>query len=99
PAGTAAAITAHSAGAQVCLIDRPSQSSPFLELISGRAGPTLATLGILELVSTIAQPCVGSVSRWTGAGFDEHSCLLDPGGGGWIVDRDTFDNALRAAAR
>ena len=98
PAGTAAAVTARSTGAQVCMITKPSSSAAFLELISGRAHRVLDTLGILELVSTIAEPCVGSVSRWTGMGFDEHSSLLDPGGGGWIVDRDTFDNAIRAEA-
>ena len=80
------------------MITKPSSSAAFLELISGRAHRVLDTLGILELVSTIAEPCVGSVSRWTGMGFDEHSSLLDPGGGGWIVDRDTFDNAIRAEA-
>ena len=98
PAGAAAAVTARSTGAQVCMITKPSSSAAFLELISGRAHRVLDTLGILELVSTIAEPCVGSVSRWTGMGFDEHSSLLDPGGGGWIVDRDTFDNAIRAEA-
>jgi flavin-dependent dehydrogenase len=97
PAGAAAAIAVRSTGAQVCLITAPPQRFAGLELISGRARTALHDLELLDAVST-AQPCAGSVIRWTDADFDEQSCLLDPDGGGWIVERRRFDDALHTAA-
>ena len=98
PAGTAAAIAARSTGAQVCLITAPPQRFARLELISGRARTALHDLELLDVVSTAAQPCDGSVIRWTDTDFDDNSCLLNPDGGGWIVERRSFDEALHAAA-
>lgn len=98
PAGAGAAIAARSAGAQVCLITADWPRLPRLELLSGRARTTLARLGLVDAVSSAAQSCAGSVIRWTDGDFDEHSCLLDPGGGGWIIDRSRLDETLGSAA-
>lgn len=98
PGGVAAALGAHAGGATVCLVAPPGhRAAGAVELLSGRARRTLATLGLLDVVCR-SQRCTGTVSRWSGSGFDERSALLDPDGGGWIVDRAALAGALRESA-
>lgn len=99
PAGVAAALFARAAGASVGLLaPAPKSAIGSVELIAGRARRPLGDLGLLDVVARVGQPHVGTVSRWGGAGFDAQSCLLDPDGCGWIVDRARLDAALRQAA-
>ena len=99
PAGAAAALSARAAGASVSLV-APQQKSEHgsLELLSGKARASLVGMGLLDTVSSGAPSCIGTVSRWAGADFDERSCLLDPHGAGWIIDRGRLDAILRATA-
>lgn len=99
PAGAAAAISARATGAVVGLIaPQPHPAPGSLEVIASRARATLDALGVLDLVAANAEPCIGTVARWSGDGFDETSCLLDPAGAGWIVDRRHFDGVLASVA-
>jgi flavin-dependent dehydrogenase len=99
PAGVAAALSARAACASVGLIaPEPKPGAGTLELLAGRARHALRELDLLDVVRCVSEPNIGTVSRWAGAGFDERSCLLDPDGAGWIVDRTRLDAALRLAA-
>jgi flavin-dependent dehydrogenase len=101
PAGAAYAHAAARAGAGVLLIGRAPRHPPHtLELLAGRAREPLAALGLLEAATGAAPPCRGTLSRWHGGDFLERPSLLDPDGGGWIVDRAVLDGALlRAVVR
>lgn len=95
PAAAASAIAARQAGAAVLLAGTlRSPRTGTLELLSTTAANTLLELGLYDLVRTTAHPCAGSVSRWFADEFIEHSCLLEPRGGGWIVDRAALDPLL-----
>jgi len=99
PAGVSAALAARATCASVGLIAPEPRPGPgALELLAGRSRNALGELGLLDVVAGVGQPAVGTVSRWAGTGFDERSCLLDPDGPGWIVDRARLDGALRQAA-
>jgi flavin-dependent dehydrogenase len=91
PAGACAAASAARHGASVLLVDpfRPARRG--LELLSGRTGPALAGLGVLDDVLRTSTASTGTVARWGTADFLEHPAVLDPWGGGWIVDRTTLD--------
>jgi len=99
PAATASAIAARDAGATVALVGTPRCTPPgTLELLSTDACDTLVELGLRDLVQNSSQPCAGTVSRWFADEFIERSCLLEPRGGGWIVDRAALDPLLLAQA-
>jgi flavin-dependent dehydrogenase len=68
-----------------------------LELLSGRAHESLRQLSLLEAVTRDVPTCGGVISRW-GAATTERPALLDPDGGGWIVDRAIVDAAVLDAA-
>src|SRR5262249_40101968 len=92
---TASAIAARDTGATVALVGAPRSAIPgTLELLATDAHDTLTGLGFHDLVRSNSEPCVGVVSRWFTDEFVEHSSLLEPRGGGWIVDGAVLDLLL-----
>lgn len=95
PAGACYALAAARAGASVLLAGPPPRHRQHtVELLAGRAGDTMVRLGVLGLVS---RPCAGVLASWGSAVIDKPA-VLDPDGGGWIVDRAVLDPALVDAA-
>ena len=98
PAGTSYALAAARAGANVLIAaPRPRHRPYALELLSGRAWPTIERLGVAALVTETTAPCAGVVGRW-GSSTIDRSTILEPHGIGWIVDRSTLDIRLLEAA-
>jgi flavin-dependent dehydrogenase len=99
PAGAAYAYAAARAGANVLLAGPPPRHHTFtLEVIHGRARERLEELGLLATVVDGAAPCAGVVGTWGAAGPMDRPALLEPYGGGWIVDRASLDARLVVAA-
>jgi flavin-dependent dehydrogenase len=99
PSGAAYALAAVTQGASVLLLGPPPRHPPHtLELLSARARNVLERLGIFELVTSEAIRCAGLIVNWGAAGLVDRPTILDPSGGGWIVDRAVFDESLLAAA-
>ena len=105
PAGCAAAITLHRAGLRVCLVDdAPAPAGPKAgESLPGAARRLLHQLGIsgLEdlLSSTDYAACVANASCWGNDYWTYQDALRNPEGGGWHLNRATFDAALRQRAQ
>jgi 2-polyprenyl-6-methoxyphenol hydroxylase-like FAD-dependent oxidoreductase len=98
PAGAAHTLAVLRAGGDALLVGPPPRHrARTLELLSGRARHALAELGLLDTVTTAATPCAGVVSRWDGPVALSRPALLDPYGGGWIVDRARLDADLLTA--
>lgn len=98
PAGALAAVRSAGSGASVLVVSSTSRAFRGLELLSGRAAPRLRELGVLAGVEAVGTRCAGTVSRWATDDFIARPALLDPWGGGWIVDRHQLDPILADAA-
>jgi flavin-dependent dehydrogenase len=95
PAAAASAIAAHSTGATVALVGATRRTiGGTLELLSANASDILIGLGLYDRIRDTADPCGGTVCRWFDSDFVERSSLLEPRGGGWIVDRAVIDPLL-----
>jgi len=96
PAGSAAAIALVQRGASVLLLERSRyRSSRVGETLPALTQTCLRTLGHWEtFVRSGHLPCVGIRSVWGDAETRERSCVFDPYGEGWHVDRRRFDADL-----
>ncbi len=99
PAGATYAYMLARAGASVLLAGTGPRHPPHsLELLDGRAGDVLTRCGLAETVVADAVRCAGVVGTWGQTGLLDKPALLDPYGGGWIIDRAVLDGRLVAAA-
>jgi len=100
PAGLATALALRAHGLEVCVIERGDWSAARAgEHLAASAQPTLARLGLQSLYDR-ALPCRGIDATWGSAKpqFQELE-LFTPFGGGRIVERPCFDQAMLAHAR
>lgn len=100
PAGLATALALRAHGFDVCVIEQGDWSSARAgEHLAAAARPTLERLGLQSLYDR-ALPCRGIDSAWGSAEPQFHDLqLFAPFGGGRIVERPSFDQAMLAHAR
>lgn len=100
PAGIASALALHAQGLRVVVAERRLRGTRGTagETLPGRVRLVLDALGIADVLDDWAcTPIYSHRSRW-GPALRERSLLLDPYGHGWQIDRDRFDEILRARA-
>jgi flavin-dependent dehydrogenase len=101
PAGCGAAITARRLGKSVALVDRLTATTcNAVERIAPRTRLHLSEWQLLNRMTVpVAQECSSVLSAWDPDVPPRMThALLDPYGGGWIVERDAFDRLLRMEA-
>lgn len=100
PAGIASALALHAQGLRVVVVERRLRDTLGTpgETLPGRVRLVLDALGLADVLDDRAcTPIYAHRSRW-GPALHERSLLLDPYGHGWQIDRDRFDELLRARA-
>jgi flavin-dependent dehydrogenase len=100
PAGIASALALHAQGLRVVVAERRLRGTRGMpgETLPGRVRLVLGVLGLADVLDDQAcTPIYSHRSRW-GPALRERSLLLDPYGHGWQIDRDRFDEILRARA-
>lgn len=101
PAGCGAAITARRLGKSVALVDRLSATTcNAVERMAPTMRSHLAEWELLDRMTVpVAQECSSVLSAWDPDAPPRMThALFDPYGGGWIVERDAFDQLLRVEA-
>jgi 2-polyprenyl-6-methoxyphenol hydroxylase-like FAD-dependent oxidoreductase len=100
PAGLATALALRAYGFEVCVIEQGDwRSARAGEHLAAAARPTLERLGLQSLYER-ALPCRGIESAWGSDAPQFHDLqLFAPFGGGRIVERPRFDQAMLAHAR
>lgn len=103
PAGIAAAIVLHQAGARVALICKPKafpiNTKPRWETLSPHIESILQQLGMSDaLKGSCEYHVTAHVSSWGSEQVVWESVMKRPEGGNWVVNRDHFDMILCKAA-
>jgi flavin-dependent dehydrogenase len=101
PAGAACAIALQRAGVErVCVLDSGRGGAFSIgETIPPDTHTLLDDLGLWEaFLAEDHEPCLGSCSSWGGEQLGFNDFLLNPHGPGWHLDRERFDDFLRAHA-
>lgn len=103
PAGIAAAVQLHSAGANVLVVQmRPPASRmrhPGWETLSAQVVPLLKQLRCLSVAREVwVDTVTAHVSSWGSEEIGWADAIKRPGGGNKIVNREVFDSTLREAA-
>ncbi|MEZ6141576.1 MAG: tryptophan 7-halogenase [Zavarzinella sp.] len=99
PAGSAAGLTALSAGASITMLGREPPAGPRVgETIPPQANMLLSSLGIDNLAADGHLPSHGTVSIWADAEPVENDFIFSPYGHGWHLDRAAFDARLLKTA-
>jgi flavin-dependent dehydrogenase len=96
PAGAVAATALAAAGAVVALLDRAKVPREKIgESLSPVTAQLLRCVGVGAAVDPCSHLVATGVRRAWGNGITERSFLASAYGRGWLLDRPTFDQALR----
>lgn len=99
PAGAVAAKLLVSAGLRVTVLTRPSPARRLGDTLSPEAAPVLDQIKGWELLARVpAVPVSGTVTLWGTPQPMWKEAIWNPFGGGWHVDRPTFDRIFLEAA-
>jgi flavin-dependent dehydrogenase len=100
PAGATIARLLAGHGKRVTLVDPETRPAKRLEIIAPSAHRIIEALNLSPLLEdpTIARPCLGIRRRWGTATTEMDDFFCRPGGQGFVIDRSSFDDRLRARA-
>jgi flavin-dependent dehydrogenase len=100
PAGASIARLLAARGKRVTVVDPESHRTDRLEMLPPSAMPAIEALGLAPLVrdSSIARQCLGIRRCWHRETVETDDFLCHRGNLGFVVDRSTFDAALRGMA-
>lgn len=95
PAGSATALLLSKAGFSTLIVNPARKYSPLGETLPAAAAPILRHLGAWNSFCEQENPALdGLASAWGGESLECRDLFSTPGGAGWILDRQSFDQML-----
>ncbi len=95
PAGLASASLLGKAGLSTLILNPAHSYSPIGETLPAAAARILRHLGVWNIFCEQEPPRLdGIASAWGGSNLECRDLFSTPGGSGWILDRQHFDNML-----
>jgi 2-polyprenyl-6-methoxyphenol hydroxylase-like FAD-dependent oxidoreductase len=95
PAGSATALLLRKAGFSTLILNPPRKYSPLGETLPAAAAPILRYLGVWNRFCEQEAPRLdGLASAWGGSSLECRDLFSTPGGSGWILERQPFNQML-----